>query len=161
DVGLTAVGRRLMSADVLLVGLLLLVNLARFLLLALRWEILVRGEAPVGFKAILEILMAGDFVGVVAPRLRVAGPVLRPFYLSKETGRPRARFYGTIVADQTANFSAFTAVMIVSGMRMTAAGNTGLSTGSGLAILFALAGGLYVGRQHLARIRNGETSYVV
>jgi len=161
DIGLKAVGRRLMGADLLLVGLLLLANIVRFFLLALRWEILVRGEAPVGFRATLEILMAGNFVGVVAPGLRVAGPVLRAFYLSKETGRPRARFYGTIVADQTANFSAFAAVMILSGMRTMASGNAGLSISSGLALLFALVGGLYVGWRHLRRIRMGEVSYVV
>lgn len=161
DIGLSAIGRRLLGADLFLVGLLLAANILRFGLLALRWEILVRGEAPVGFRAILEILMAGNFLGVVAPGLRVAGPVLRAFYLSKETGRPRARFYGTIVADQTANFSAFAAVMIGSGMMTMASGSAGLSVGAGLALLFALVGGLYVGGRHLQRIRRGEVSYVV
>ncbi|HZE88547.1 MAG TPA: lysylphosphatidylglycerol synthase transmembrane domain-containing protein [Verrucomicrobiae bacterium] len=161
DIGLKAVGLRLLRADAFLVGLLLVANVARFLLLALRWEILVRREAPVGFRATLEILMAGNFVGVVAPGLRVAGPVLRAFYLSKETGKPRARFYGTIVADQTTNFSAFTAVMIASGMLTMSRGEAGLSVSSGLALLFALVGGLYVGWRHLRRIRGGETSYIV
>ncbi len=161
DTGLAVLGRRLLHADLFFVGLLLAVNVGRFALLALRWEILVRREAPVGFKAILEVLMAGNFVGVVAPGLRVAGPVLRAFYLSKETGRPRARFYGTIVADQTANFSAFAAMMIGSGMMTMAPGGAGLSIRAGLALLFALVGGLYVGWRNLQRIKRGATPYVV
>ncbi len=161
DIGIVAVGRRLLEADAFLVLAVLAANVARFLLLALRWEILVRGEAPVGFAAIQSVLMAGNFVGLVTPVVRVAGPVLRAFYLSKETGRPRARFYGTIVADQTANFSIFATAMVVSGVITAGAGHEGISVASGAALLAALAGGLYVGWRHLSRIRNGETSQVV
>jgi uncharacterized protein (TIRG00374 family) len=102
--------------------------------------------------------MAGNFLGLVAPALRVAGPVLRAFYLSKETGRPRARFYGTIVADQTANFSVFAAAMMVSGVVTASEGTAGHSVATAAALMGALLGGLYVGQRHLTRLRNGEPS---
>ena len=40
-------------------------------------------------------------------------------------------------------------------------GDAGLSVSAGLALLFALVGGLYVGWRHLQRIRSGEVSYIV
>jgi uncharacterized protein (TIRG00374 family) len=134
-------------------------NVGRFLLLGARWEILVRKEAPLGFRSIVEILMAGNFLQLIAPVfVPVAGPVLRAYYLSKETGKPRARFYGTIVADQTANFSIFAVGMIVSGVMTAAEGTVGVSAGTGAALLLALVGGLYVGKRHLERFRDGEPS---
>jgi uncharacterized protein (TIRG00374 family) len=105
--------------------------------------------------------MAGNFVGLVTPVLRIAGPVLRAWYLSKETGRPRARFYGTIVADQTANFSIFTLGMIVSGAITGASSQTGLVWTTSAALLLALTGGLYVCWRHLRRLHRGEPSLVI
>ncbi len=159
DVGLHAVNRRLLEADLAVVAVILVANVIRFMLLGLRWEIFVRSEAPIGYRPTLSVLMAGNFLGLVAPALRVAGPVLRAFYLSKETGRPRARFYGTIIADQTANFSVFAAAMIFSGILTAARGNTGLSVAAGGSLMFALLGGLYLGRRHLRRLQRGEPSF--
>ncbi|HET9481905.1 MAG TPA: lysylphosphatidylglycerol synthase domain-containing protein, partial [Candidatus Polarisedimenticolia bacterium] len=99
EVGLAHVWDRILAADPALFVLATAITVARFWLLALRWEILVRREAPVGMRQITPVLMAGNFVSLVMPALRVAGPILRAYYLSRETGRPRARFYGTIVAD--------------------------------------------------------------
>src|SRR5262245_37959400 len=107
DVGLPRLAARLRQVDVLLLAFAAALTIVRFVLQALRWEVLVRREAPVGLGQVLRILMAGNFLNLVTPALRVAGPILRAFYLSRETGRPRARFYGTIVADQTANFAVY------------------------------------------------------
>lgn len=160
DIGIQAVWRRIAGAEGFLVLGVLAANIARFLLLGLRWEILVRAEAPIGYRSTLSILMAGNFLNLVAPGLRVAGPVLRAFYMSKETGRPRARFYGTIVADQTANFSIFIVALVASGALTAAEGDTGITLGSGLAVLGALLGGLYLGKRHLERLKRGEPSLV-
>src|SRR5262245_31373694 len=130
DIEIHAVVQRLVHAGGWPVLIVVLANIARLLLLGWRWEILVRKEAPVGYWATQEILMAGNFVQVVAPGLRVAGPLMRAYYLSKETGRPRARFYGTIVADQTANFSTFAAAMVVSGIITASRGQVGLTPGA-------------------------------
>jgi uncharacterized protein (TIRG00374 family) len=158
DVGFEAVGNRLLSASPILVLAVLAANVGRFILLGLRWEIFVRSEAPVGFRSTVTVLMAGNFLGLMAPALRLAGPILRAYYLSKETGRPRARLYGTIVADQTANFSVFTAAMAVSGVLTAAEGRTGMSYAAALSIIGALLGGLYLGRRHLIRLKMGEPS---
>jgi uncharacterized protein (TIRG00374 family) len=155
DTGFETVGRRLLEATPWLVAVTAAASVVRYMLLGLRWEILVRTEAPMGYRPILSILMAGNFLQLVAPGLRVAGPVLRAFYLSKETGRPRARFYGTIVADQTANFSIFVVAMAVSGV-LTAATGFEQSVAAGLGMFAALAGGLYLAKRHLERIRDGE-----
>lgn len=158
DIEIRAVVERLRHAGWGLVAVVIAANVVRLLLLGLRWEILVRKEAPVGYWATQEILMAGNFVQIVAPGLRVAGPVMRAFYLSKETGRPRARFYGTIVADQTANFSIFAAAMVVSGIITASRGQAGLTPGAGAGLMFALVGGLWVGRRQLLRFKHGDPS---
>lgn len=157
DTGFALVGRRLLEATPWLVAITAAANVVRFLLLGLRWEILVRTEAPIGYRPILQILMAGNFLQQVAPGLRVAGPVLRAWYLSRETGRRRVRFYGTIVADQAANFSIFAVAMAVSGL-LTA--TSGLEQGliSAVGIIAALAGGLYLAKRQLERIKDGEPS---
>ena len=160
DIGLQAVWRRIAGADALLVVGILAATVARFMLLGLRWEILVRAEAPIGYRPTLSILMAGNFLNLVAPGLRVAGPVLRAFYLSKETGRPRARIYGTIVADQAANFSIFIVAMVVSGVMIQARSDTGITLGAGLAVLAALLGGHYLGMRHLQRLKLGRPSMI-
>jgi len=160
DIGIQAVWRRIAGAESFLVLGVLAANIARFMLLGLRWEILVRAEAPIGYRPTLSILMAGNFLNLVAPGLRVAGPVLRAFYMSKETGRPRARFYGTIVADQTANFSIFIVALVISGALTAAEGDAGITLSSGLAVLGALLGGLYLGKRHLTRLKRGERSLV-
>jgi uncharacterized protein (TIRG00374 family) len=159
-IGFEAVARRIARADVLLVGGVLVANVARFMLLGLRWEFLVRSEAPIGYRKILSVLMAGNFLNLVAPALRVAGPVLRAFYLSKETGKPRARFYGTIIADQTANFSIFIIGMVVSGVITARQGHPGISIVAGLAVLAAVAGGQFIGWRHLQRLKNGTPTMV-
>lgn len=157
DTGFDKVGRRLLSATPWIVAVVAVANAIRYLLLGLRWEILVRTEAPIGYRRILSILMAGNFLQLVAPGLRVAGPVLRAFYLSKETGRRRARFYGTIVADQTANFSVFVVALAVSGL-LTASQGSQQTITSALGFVAALAGGLYLAKRHLERLRAGEPS---
>ncbi len=159
DTGFEKVGRRLLEATPWIVAVTAIANVVRYMLLGLRWEILVRTEAPMGFRPILSILMAGNFLQVVAPGIRVAGPVLRAWYLSKETGRRRARFYGTIVADQTANFSIFVVAMAISGV-ITAATGPRHSMAAGLGMVAALAGGLYLARRHFERIRAGEPTLV-
>ncbi|HKY33826.1 MAG TPA: lysylphosphatidylglycerol synthase transmembrane domain-containing protein, partial [Candidatus Polarisedimenticolia bacterium] len=107
DVGPARLASRLAGAHPGWLAAAVALTVGRFLLQALRWEILVRREAPIGLRGIAPILMAGNFLALVTPALRIAGPILRAYYLSKETGRPRARFYGTIVADQTANFTIY------------------------------------------------------
>ena len=67
DTGFEAVGRRLLEATPWLVAVTAAANLARYMLLGLRWEILVRTEAPMGYRPILSILMAGNFLQLVAP----------------------------------------------------------------------------------------------
>lgn len=157
DAGFAQVGRRLMEAVPWLVAVTAGANIVRFLLLGLRWEILVRTEAPIGYGPILRILMAGNFLNLLAPGLRVAGPVLRAWYLSKETGRRRVRFYGTIVADQTANFTIFAVAMAVSGLLTASSGSEqGLLSAAG--IIAALVGGLYLAKRQLERIKDGEPS---
>lgn len=159
DTGFETVGRRLLNATPWLVAVTAAANILRFMLLGLRWEILVRTEAPMGYRPILRILMAGNFLQLVAPGLRVAGPVLRAYYLSKETGRRRARFYGTIVADQTANFSIFAVAMAVSGV-LTASSGSQQSVVSGLGIVTALVLGLYLAKLQLERVKDGEPSLI-
>lgn len=160
DVGLAELGSRLMSADPILVGLAAALSVLRFLMLALRWEILVRREAPVGLRQIAPVLMAGNFVGLVTPVVRVAGPILRAFYLSRETGRPRARFYGTIVADQASNFTIYALATAIGGALVTLPGSFQISVLGGAAMLGALTGGLSVGWWMLRDVHDGAPSRV-
>ncbi len=155
DVGLQNLGDRLRSADPALVLAAVLLTLARFATIAWRWEILSRREAPLGLRRIAHVLMAGNFVSLVTPVMRIAGPILRAFYLSRETGQPRARFYGTIVADQTANFTAFTVAMSISGMAVGLPEPWRISAWSGLSLLAALCAGLWIGSRMLRQVHRG------
>jgi len=155
DVGLQNLGSRLRSADPLLILAAVVITAVRFAIIAWRWEILSRREAPLGLRRIAPILMAGNFVSLVTPVVRIAGPILRAFYLSRETGLPRARFYGTIVADQTANFAAFTIAMSISGVAVSLPQPWRISVWSGLSLLAALCGGLWIGSRMLRQVAHG------
>jgi uncharacterized membrane protein YbhN (UPF0104 family) len=155
DVGLQNLGARLRSVDPLLATAAVLLTGVRFLTIAWRWEILLRREAPLGLRRIAPVLMAGNFVSLVTPVMRIAGPILRAFYLSRETGLPRARFYGTIVADQTANFAAFTVAMSISGVMVGLPEPWRISPWSGLGMLAALVGGLWAGARMLRQVHGG------
>jgi uncharacterized membrane protein YbhN (UPF0104 family) len=158
DVGLARLGSRLAGADAALLALAALLTIGRFLLQALRWEVLVRREAPVGLRQIAPILMAGNFLNLVTPALRVAGPILRAYYLSRETGRPRARFYGTIVADQTANFTIYALAVALGAALVPMPGRAEVAPGIGVAMLVALVAGLGIAYLLLRRIRRGAPS---
>ena len=160
DVGLQALASRLRDANLLLIGLAVVLTILRFLLLAVRWEVLARREAPVGLRQIVPVLMAGNFLALVTPAVRIAGPILRAYYLSKETGRPRARFYGTIVADQTANFTIFAVAAAVAGAMVGMDGGFGISIAGGAGMLCALCVGLWLGYVMLKRVHQGRPSEV-
>ncbi len=155
-VGLQNISERLMGADPVLVALAIAVTVIRFLLLALRWETFVRREAPIGLRQVTPVLMAGNFLGLVTPALRVAGPILRAYYLSRETGRSRARFYGTIVADQTSNFTIWAVAMSVCGVVVATPASLRVSPVLGGSMLAALIGGLSVGYFLLRRVHRGH-----
>ena len=156
DVGLQNLGDRLRSAAPAMVLAVALLTVARFEIIAWRWEILSRREAPLGLRRIAHVLMAGNFVSLVTPVMRIAGPILRAFYLSRETGQPRARFYGTIVADQAANFTAFTVAMSVSGIAVGLPEPWRISPWSGLGLLAALCGGLFIAYRMLLAVHRGR-----
>ncbi len=158
DVGLGSLTARLGGAAVALVLLCALATAARFAVTGWRWEILARTEAPVGLRRILTILMAGNLVSLVTPAVRIAGPILRAHYLSSETGRPRARFYGTIVADQTSNFSIYGVVTALAGVAIGARADAVVSAGLGVGVLAALVGGLSLASRGLARLASGRPS---
>lgn len=160
DVGLERLASRLARADTSLLALATILTIVRFLLQALRWEVLVRREAPVGLRQIAPVLMAGNFLNLVTPALRVAGPILRAYYLSRETGRPRARFYGTIVADQTANFTIYALAVALGATLVPMPGRAQVNPWIGPALLFALLGGLGVFFVMLRRIQRGATSHI-
>jgi len=159
-VGIENISERLLHADLMLVGLAVAVTVIRFLLLALRWETLVRREAPIGFRQIIPVLMAGNFLALVTPALRVAGPILRAYYLSRETGRSRARFYGTIVADQTSNFTAWAVAMSIGGVMVASPGSLRISPVAGASMLAALVCGLAIGYRMLCSVRRGDVSRI-
>jgi uncharacterized protein (TIRG00374 family) len=161
DIGLVHLWARLRKADGLLVALAIGLTVLRFLLLALRWEVLARREAPVGLRQITPVLMAGNFLALVTPALRVAGPILRAYYLSKETGRPRARFYGTIVADQTSNFSVYAVAASLAGLMVSLPERFRISPAVGGAMLGALVVGLTIGHWMLREVHAGKPSKVV
>jgi uncharacterized membrane protein YbhN (UPF0104 family) len=158
DVGLHRLGARLGGADAVLLSAATVLTLLRFFLHGLRWEILVRREAPVGLRQVLPVLMAGNFLNLVTPALRVAGPILRAYYLSRETGRPRARFYGTIVADQTASFAVYGLAVALGAALVPMPGRDVPSPALGAAMAGSLIGGLAVAWVLLRRIRRGERS---
>jgi len=160
DVGLHALASRLRDADLLLIASAVILTVLRFLLLAVRWEVLARREAPVGLGQIVPVLMAGNFLALVTPAVRIAGPILRAYYLSKETGRPRARFYGTIVADQTANLTIFAVVAAVTGAMVGMRRGFGISIAAGAGMLCALCGGLWLGYVMLRRVHQGHPSEI-
>ena len=158
--GLGSVKDRVLGADVSLVLVATALTIVRYLVLALRWEVLARREAPVGLGQISPVLMAGNFLSLVTPAMRIAGPILRAYYLSRETGRPRARFYGTIVADQTSNFTVYAALFAVAGARVTLPATSPFSAGTGVALLAALSGGLWFGYRMLREVARGRPSLV-
>jgi len=158
ETGLKGVGSRLATADRLLLLLATVLTIARYLVVALRWEVLARHEAPVGFGQISPVLMAGNFLSLVTPAVRIAGPILRAYYLSRETGRPRARFYGTIVADQTSNFTIYAVVFAGAGMMVSTRGSLSLSWTLMASLMVALFGGLWIGYRMLQEVALGRPS---
>jgi uncharacterized protein (TIRG00374 family) len=156
--GLGTIKDRMLGADVALLSLATLLTILRYLVLALRWEVLARREAPVGFGQIAPVLMAGNFLSLVTPAVRIAGPILRAWYLSRETGRPRARFYGTIVADQASNFTVYAAVFAICGAMVTMPGSFHISRSVGVMLMAALVGGLSVGYWMLREVAAGRPS---
>ena len=160
EVGFESVAGRLGHASLLLVFIGVVVTALRFLMLALRWEILLRVEAPVGLRQVAPVLMAGNFLNLVAPALRVAGPILRAYYLSRETGKPRARFYGTIVADQTANFIPYTVATAAAGSMITLTSGFSVSPWMAFGMMAAMVGGLAVCWLGLRRIARGGSSRI-
>jgi uncharacterized protein (TIRG00374 family) len=160
DTGLKTAGDRLLRADIGLAVIAVLLTILRYLLLAARWEILVRQEAPVGLPQITPVLMAGNFLSLVTPAIRIAGPILRAYYLSKETGRARTRFYGTIVADQVSNFAVYAALLPAAGLMVSTSGRMPLSVAGASGLLALLAGGLYVGWRMLVEVERGRPSIV-
>ncbi|MGH9869984.1 MAG: lysylphosphatidylglycerol synthase transmembrane domain-containing protein [Candidatus Polarisedimenticolia bacterium] len=158
EVGLHRLGARLSQVNTLLLVSATALTIVRFVLQALRWEVLVRREAPVGLRQVLPILMAGNFLNLVTPALRIAGPILRAYYLSQETGRPRARFYGTIVADQTTNFAVYALAVALGAALVPMPGREAPSPALGAALAGALVGGLAIAYFFLRRIQRGERS---
>lgn len=155
-VGLSALSSRLRHADLTLSAAVVAAIILRYLTMALRWEVLARRQAPVGLWQIASVMMAGSFVALVTPVVRIAGPILKAYYLSKETGRPRARFYGTIVADQAANFTIFGVVVCTAGAMASVPGEIRLTTLAGVSLLVALVLGLYLSYRMLKRISEGN-----
>ena len=155
EVGLANLWGRLASADGPLVGLVILLTVARFLLQAIRWEILARREAPVGLAQITPIMMAGHFLSLVTPAVRIAGPILRAYYLSRQTGLPRARFYGTIVADQTSNFTAYAVAACLAGALAGLPDGARPAPVAAAGLLAALVGGLIGGYVMLREVHRG------
>jgi uncharacterized protein (TIRG00374 family) len=160
DVGWGRLGSRLGGVDLPLLGLATGLTIVRFLLQSLRWEVLVRREAPVGLRQITPVLMAGNFLNLVTPALRVAGPILRAYYLSRETGRPRARFYGTIVADQTANFTLYALAVAAGAALVPMPGRAQAAPLLGAGLLAALVIGLGISYVMLRRVRRGAESRI-
>jgi len=160
EVGVRNLADRLLSASVPFAAGVVILTVARYMVLALRWEILARREAPVGLGQITPVLMAGNFVALVTPVVRIAGPILRAYYLSRETGRPRSRFYGTIVADQAANFTIYAVVFAVTGALVELPAGLQLSPAGAGALLLALVGGLWVAQRMLREVHAGRPSMV-
>jgi len=158
DVGLDRLGSRLAGAHRGLVAAALAITVIRFALLGARWEILVRREAPAGLAQILRVLMAGNFLSLVTPALRVAGPILRAWYLSKETGKPRARFYGTIVADQASNFTVYALAAALTGGMVALPAHLRISPAIGAAMVVALVLGLWAVSLVLRRVHEAKSS---
>src|SRR5205085_2144961 len=96
DIG--EVGASLRSAEILpLLGALILV-LASYPLLALRWQIVARGAGSADARTMLEIVMVGTAVNNALPgRL---GEVARAYGLSRATGKPIFQSFGTVVVDR-------------------------------------------------------------
>jgi len=160
DEGLRQVADRLLSLNLTLTLAAVALTVIRYLTLAFRWELLARREAPVGLAQITPVLMAGNFLSLVTPAVRVAGPILRAYYLSKETGRPRARFYGTIVADQVSNFSIYAAVLAPACVAVTLPGRPGFSFTVAAGLLAALTTGLYLCYRMLLAVEQGRPSLI-
>lgn len=156
--GLDTVKHRVLDADIGLVLLAGVLTVVRYLVLGLRWEMLARREAPIGLGQITPVLMAGNFLSLVTPAMRIAGPILRAYYLSRETGRPRARIYGTIVADQASNFTVYALLFAVAAASVTLPGSSQTSVGTGLAMLAALFAGLWAGYRALREVAAGRPS---
>lgn len=161
DVGLRQLNDRLLGADARVLIPALILTVFRYLTMALRWEILARREAPVGLRQIVPVLMAGNFLSLVTPVMRIAGPILRAHYLSRETGRPRARFYGTIVADQTVNFTVFAVAMVISGVMVTLPEPFRISSRVGAGMMVALVAGLGVAYRLLRDVDRGRDPRVM
>lgn len=160
DDGLRGVAGRLLSMSLPLAVVATALTILRYLSLAFRWELLARREAPVGLAEITPVLMAGNFLSLLTPAVRVAGPILRAYYLSKETGRPRARFYGTIVADQVSNFAIYAAVLAPACVAVTLPGRPGYSFTVAAGLLAALITGLFLCYRTLLAVEHGRPSII-
>ena len=160
DEGLRKVGDRLLSLNITLAIAAVVLTIIRYFTLAFRWELLARREAPVGLSQITPVLMAGNFLSLVTPAVRIAGPILRAYYLSKETGRPRARFYGTIVADQVSNFAIYAAVLAPACVAVTLPGRPAFTFTLAAGLLAALTSGLYLCYRMLLAVEHGRPSLI-
>jgi len=84
-------------------GFLLLaagINLARYGLWALRWQLLMKPVAPTGWWPAFRALMVSVFLNTVVPAARPVGGIIRARLLSRSTKGPSGPIYGGALVDQ-------------------------------------------------------------
>jgi uncharacterized protein (TIRG00374 family) len=85
-----------------------------FVVLAVRWQIIMRNQPPARFAKVLAIMMAGVFGNMVTPGARVGGEPIRAYYMSKALGGEVSACLGTVLVDKFLNLIVFLLFLLAS-----------------------------------------------
>ncbi len=105
---------RLEGANWLLIGLALLVLVARFLVWDVRWYLAMRRVEPAGPRLLRGFfaLLASAAVNLVTPSVRLAGGLVRARYTAHGGKAGFGRAYGVVLFDQLAHNAVMTALSL-------------------------------------------------
>jgi uncharacterized protein (TIRG00374 family) len=77
--------------------------LVRYVIWGVKWTRMIRRDAPIETRPVLQSIMAGSFVNLTTPTAKLAGGFLRAAIVSRLTGLRLATAYGWALADQVTN----------------------------------------------------------
>lgn len=77
--------------------------IGRFLIWAVKWDLMMRRQGPLGLRHAIPALLAGNFVNLTTPTAKLAGGFVRAALVARRTGWGMAVSYGWTLADQATN----------------------------------------------------------
>ena len=144
------------DADAGLLALSLVPLAARFLIWSFKATRLARRYGRVRFRTVLRLILAGAFINLVTPAMKIGGGLYRAAGIRRETGWEFPLAYGWALADQASNILGG---LTLFGIAALAAGGGPFFWGGTAAL--ALVGGYFTLRRTVWWITRGRTRTVL